>query len=118
MPGKDSKQKPKSNGRKPTPNGDKKTRDPNAKGPSVKKVKIIESIKLHFVQQYFRASDMVNQTENPEGAEPVPEPFVMEVEDKPDEDAEAEVAEDKPEEEEPEKQEDEQIEEVEEREPE
>jgi len=103
MPGKDSKQKPKNNGRKPTPNGDKKTRDPNAKGPSVKKVKIIESIKLHFVQQYFRASDMVTQTENPEGAEPVPEPFVMEVEDKPDEDAEAEVAEDKPEEEEPEK---------------
>ena len=112
MPGKDSKQKPKSNGRKPTPNGDKKTRDPNAKGPSVKKVKIIESIKLHFVQQYFRASDMVTQMENPEGQEPVPETYVMEVEDKPDEEAEAEVAEDKPEEEEPEKQEeDEQIEE-------
>lgn len=113
MPGKqDLKQKPKSINRKPTPNGDKKTRDPNAKGPSVKKVKIIESIKLHFVQQYFRASDMVTQMENPEGQEPVPETYVMEVEDKPDEEAEAEVAEDKPEEEEPEKQEeDEQIEE-------
>lgn len=59
MPGKDSKQKPKNNGRKATPNGDKKTRDPNSKGPTVKKVKIIESIKLHFVQQYFRAGDMV-----------------------------------------------------------
>ena len=55
---------------------------------------------------------MVTQMENPEGQEPVPETYVMEVEDKPDEEAEAEVAEDKPEEEEPEKQEeDEQIEE-------
>ena len=108
---KDQRAKPKPNGRKPTPNGDKKTKDPNSKGPSVKKVKIIESIKLHFVQQYFRASDMANFTENPEVPEPVI-PSFEEMEQKLDEEAEEEVAEEKPAEEEPEVQEeDEQIEE-------
>lgn len=97
MPGKDSKSKPKNGGRKATPNGDKKSRDPNSKGASVKKPKIIENIKLHFVQQYFRASDMGYQYENPEGADnAIPYMFFAEGEDgehKPDEEAEDEVQE-------------------------
>lgn len=89
MPGKDSKSKQKNIGRKATPNGDKKARDPNSKGPSAKKVKIIESIKLHFVQQYFRASDLAHYTENPEPIEPIAEYHVEgDEEQKPDEDAE------------------------------
>jgi hypothetical protein len=100
MPGKDSKQKPKATlGRKTTPNGDKKARDPNSKGPSAKKVKIIESIKLHFVQQYFRSSDLLNSLENPE---PVtiddPQQYNDEGEERNEEEEEAEQAEEKPQE--------------------
>ena len=117
MPGKDSKQKPKPSGRKMTPNGDKKQRDNGNKVPSVKKPKIIESIKLHFVQQYFKASDIA-ETVNPEG-------FMDEIKQyqdinndgegeyddkKPEEDAEAEE-EPKQEEEEPVQQEEEPVEE-------
>jgi hypothetical protein len=119
MPGKDQKSKPKNGGRKATPNGDKKCRDPNSK-PSVKKPKIIESIKLHFVQQYFRASEMVYQYENPEAAEyAIPYAFYDEGdegENKPDEEAEEEIQEDK--EEEPEDKQEEEEMEKEEREPE
>jgi hypothetical protein len=101
MPGKDQKSKPKNGGRKATPNGDKKCRDPNSK-PSVKKPKIIESIKLHFVQQYFRASEMVYQYENPEVIDNgIPLTFFDEGEDgenKPDEEAEEEIQEAKEEE--------------------
>lgn len=113
MPGKDSKPKPKNNGRKATPNGDKKARDPNSKGTSAKKVKIIESIKLHFVQQYFRASDMLKLDENPEGENPAAQVYAIDdIEQKPEEGAEEEVVEDKPaEEEEPAEKEEEQIEE-------
>ena len=97
--GKDSKSKQKNTGRKATPNGDKKARDPNSKGPSVKKVKIIESIKLHFVQQYFRASDMIHQNENPEPDAAIPFMYFDnegdDGEKKPDEEAEEE-AEEKP----------------------
>ena len=121
MPGKDSKQKPKNNGRKATPNGDKKTRDPNSKGPTVKKVKIIESIKLHFVQQYFRAGDMVQHQENPEGEVAIPHYEFEEGDDadkKPDEEAEGEVADEKPEKEEEQEEEPEKKEEEEEEEPE
>jgi len=121
MPGKDQKPKPKNGGRKATPNGDKKCRDPNSKGPSVKKPKIIESIKLHFVQQYFRASDMNYQYENPEVVDNgIPLTFFDEGEEaeiKPDEEAEEEIQEAK--EEEPEvKQDEEEMEIVEERAPE
>ena len=101
MPGKDQKNKQKPTARKATPNGDKKARDPNSKGPSIKKVKIIESIKLHFVQQYFKASDMVYHTENPE-PDTVPQYFFNEEENgKPDEEAEDEVQEKPAEEEAP-----------------
>jgi len=121
MPGKDQKPKPKNGGRKATPNGDKKSRDPNSKGTSVKKPKIIESIKLHFVQQYFRASEMTYQYENPEVEDNgIPLTFFDEGEEgenKPDEEAEEEIQEAK--EEEPvEKQEEEEMEINEEREPE
>jgi len=99
MPGKDQKPKPKNGGRKATPNGDKKSRDPNSKGPSVKKPKIIESIKLHFVQQYFRAGEMVYQFENPEAIDiSIPLTFFDEGEDeenKPNEEEEDEILEDK-----------------------
>lgn len=125
MPGKDQKPKPKNGGRKSTPNGDKKSRDPNSKGPSVKKPKIIESIKLHFVQQYFRASDMmIYQFENPEAAvdNGIPLTFFDEGEEgenKPDEEVEEEIQEAKEEEPEDKQEEEEMMEEVhEEREPE
>jgi hypothetical protein len=102
MPGKDQKSKPKNGGRKANTNGDKKCRDPNSKGPSVKKPKIIESIKLHFVQQYFRASEMIYQYENPEVADnDIPIAFFDEGEEgenKPDEEAEEEIQEAKEEE--------------------
>jgi flagellar motor switch/type III secretory pathway protein FliN len=115
MPGKDSKNKQKPTARKATPNGDKKARDPNMKGPSVKKVKIIESIKLHFVQQYFKASDMVYTKENPE-PDSMPNPYTFfneeeNGENKPDEDAEEEVQEKPAEEEAPAEEEEEQDEE-------
>ena len=97
MPGKDQKPKPKNGGRKATPNGDKKSRDPNSKGPSVKKPKIIESIKLHFVQQYFRGGEEVYQFENPEAVDiSIPLTFFDEGEEgenKPDEEAEEEIQE-------------------------
>jgi hypothetical protein len=84
----------------------------------VKKVKIIESIKLHFVQQYFKASDMVFHMENPEPDMPY---YNFEDEDngdkRPDEEAEDEVQE-KPAEEEEAQQDGEEVEPVEEREPE
>ena len=111
MPGKDSnKSKQKPPNRKTTPTGDKKQREPGNKMPSVKKPRIIESIKLHFVQQYFRQSDMVKM-DNPEGAEAeVPQYASLN---------EIDGAEDKPEEEqEPKEEEEEEIPKEEEGEPE
>jgi hypothetical protein len=69
---KDQKLKAKSPGRKSVPAGDKKPRDPGSKLPTTRKPKIVESIKMQFVQQYFRAADLnaFNEGQNevtPEG---------------------------------------------------
>jgi hypothetical protein len=48
----------KSPGRKSVPPGDKKPRDPNAKSATTRKPKVVESIKMQFIQLYFRASDL------------------------------------------------------------